>query len=158
MKLFNSMKRATRLWLGHGKHWFKIRCLQMLSKMLESLREIMSTKYVYIQYADDTMVMVHDLHSLLQLLKLLIKQFFKNISGLEINKHKTEAMWLGSWRNCIEKPFCFKWHQNSIKTLGVALLIIMTQYPVLNHHYFLQFSLLYRASMDSSFFSYLYKN
>ena len=31
-----------------------------------------------------------------------------NISGLEVNKHKTEAMWLGSWRNCNEKPFGFK--------------------------------------------------
>ena len=53
----------------------------------------------------------------LQLLKLLHN--FKNISGLEVNKHKTEAMWLGSWRNRTKKPFGFKWPHNSIYTLGV---------------------------------------
>ena len=45
------------------------------------------------QYADDTTVLVRDLDAVSQLLKLLHN--FKNISGLEVNKHKTEAMWLG---------------------------------------------------------------
>jgi len=58
------------------------------------------------QYADDTTVLVRNLDSVPQLLKLLNN--FKNISGLEINKHKTEAMWIGFWRNCNEKPFGFK--------------------------------------------------
>ena len=69
------------------------------------------------QYADDATVLVRDLDSFLQLMKLLNN--LKNISGLEVNKHKTEAMWLGSWRNCNEKPFGFKWPHNSIYTLGV---------------------------------------
>ena len=69
------------------------------------------------QYADDTTVLVRDLYSVSQLLKLL--NSFKNISGLEVNKQKTEAMWLGSWRNSTEKPFGFKWPQNSIYALGV---------------------------------------
>ena len=69
------------------------------------------------QYADDTTVLVRNLDSVPQLLKLLNN--FKNISGLEINKHKTEAMWLGSWRNCNEKPFVFKWPLNSVYALGV---------------------------------------
>ena len=60
---------------------------------------------------------MRNLDSVPQLLKLLNN--FKNISGLEINKHKTEAMWLGSWRNCNEKPFGFKWPLNSIYALGV---------------------------------------
>ena len=42
------------------------------------------------QYADDTTVLVRSLDSVPQLLKLLNN--FKNISGLEFNKHKTEAM------------------------------------------------------------------
>ena len=58
------------------------------------------------QCADNTTVLVHDLHAVSQLLKLLHN--FKNISGLEVNKHKTEAMWLGSWRNHSEKPSDFK--------------------------------------------------
>ena len=69
------------------------------------------------QYADYTTVLVRNLDSVLQLLYLL--NIFKNISDLEINKHRTEAMWLGSWRNCNEKPFCFKWPLNSIYALGV---------------------------------------
>ena len=69
------------------------------------------------QYADDTTVLVRDLDVVSQLLKLLHN--FKNISGLEVNKHKTEAMWLGSWRNRSEKPFGFKWPHNSIYALGV---------------------------------------
>ena len=62
------------------------------------------------QYADDTTVLVRDLDAVSQLLKLLHN--FKNISGLEVNKHKTEAMWLGSWRNQSEKPFGIKWPHN----------------------------------------------
>ena len=69
------------------------------------------------QYADDTTVFVRDLDSVSQLLKLL--SGFKDISGLEINKHKTEAMWLGSWRNCKETPFGFKWPLDPINALGV---------------------------------------
>ena len=69
------------------------------------------------QYADDTTVFVRDLDSVPQLIKLLSE--FKDISGLEINKHKTEAVWLGSWRNCKEKPFCFKWPLDPINALGV---------------------------------------
>ena len=55
------------------------------------------------QYADDTTVFLRDFESVSQLLKLLGD--FKSVSGLEINTHKTEAMWLGSWRNRKEKPF-----------------------------------------------------
>ena len=47
------------------------------------------------QYADDTTVLVRDLDSVIELLKHLDK--FKQISGLEINTNKTEALWLGCW-------------------------------------------------------------
>ena len=60
------------------------------------------------QYADDTTVLVRDLDTVSQLLKLLHN---KNISGLEVNKHTTEAMWLGSWRNLSEQLLGFKWPQ-----------------------------------------------
>ena len=69
------------------------------------------------QYADDTTVFVRDLESVSQLLKLL--NDFKCFSGLEINTHKTEAMWLGSWRNRKEKPFGFKWPHDSVHALGI---------------------------------------
>ena len=69
------------------------------------------------QYADDTTVSVRDLESVPHLMKLLVD--FKVVRGLEINKHKTEAMWLGYWRNRNDKPFGFKWLQDSVHAHGV---------------------------------------
>ena len=69
------------------------------------------------RYADDTTVLLKDLDSVLQLLKLFDQ--FKRISGLEINANKTEAMWLGSWRNRKDKPFGFKWPHEPVFTLDI---------------------------------------
>ena len=60
-----------------------------------------------LQYADDTTVFVRNTSSVEALLRLLDK--FKNCSGLEINTHKSEALWLGSWKDRCDKPFSFKW-------------------------------------------------
>ena len=54
---------------------------------------------------DDTTVLVNDLDSVLQLLKLL--DHFKRISGLEINASEIEAMGLCPWRNRKDEPFGF---------------------------------------------------
>ena len=62
------------------------------------------------QYADDTTVFVRDEESVEQLLRLLDE--FKLISGLEINTSKTEAMWLGCWRDETHTPFE---HANKLK-------------------------------------------
>ena len=51
------------------------------------------------------------------LIELLCK--FKHVSGLEVNTTKTEAMWLGAWRNRADTPYKFKWPQEPIRTLGV---------------------------------------
>ena len=69
------------------------------------------------QYADDTTVFVRDRESITQLLKLL--EEFKTNCGLEINTSKTEALWLGSWRNYGETPCNFKWPKESVQALGV---------------------------------------
>ena len=59
------------------------------------------------QYPDHTTVFVRDEESAEQLLRLLDE--FKLISGLEINTSKTEAMWLGRWRDETHTPSNFKW-------------------------------------------------
>ena len=69
------------------------------------------------QFADDTTVFLRNQDSVSNLLKLLRK--FKQASGLEINTTKTEAMWLGAWRNRTDTPFNFKWPQEPIRALGV---------------------------------------
>ena len=69
------------------------------------------------QFADDTTVFVSDQDSVVNLLNLLRK--FKHVAGLEINTTKTEAMWLGAWRNRTDTPYNFKWPQEPIRALGV---------------------------------------
>ena len=82
------------------------------------------------QYADDTTVLVRDLDSVTQLLKHLDK--FKQISGLEINTNKTEALWLGCWRSRKDKPFGFKWPQEPVCTLGIHFSYDLKQANTLN--------------------------
>ena len=69
------------------------------------------------QYADDTTCFLQNVESA----KLLISkiQAFSGMSGLEINKSKTEALWLGKWKDRKDKPLGFKWSENPILALGV---------------------------------------
>ena len=69
------------------------------------------------QYADDTTVFVRDLDSVVSLLTVLNE--FKVLSGLEINTTKTEAMWLGEWKDRTDEPFGFKWPKDPVNALGV---------------------------------------
>ncbi|KAL9974537.1 hypothetical protein ACROYT_G011583 [Oculina patagonica] len=68
-------------------------------------------------YADDTTLLLRDLDSVQELLETLEK--FKRCSGLELNKSKTEAMWLGSWTSRKDTPFGFRWPENSVYALGI---------------------------------------
>ena len=90
-----------------------------------SQKEIKITKH-----ADDTTVLVHDLDSVTQILKHLDK--FKQISGLEINTNKTEALWLGCWRSRKDKPFGFKWPQEPVYALGIHFSYDLKQANTLN--------------------------
>ena len=68
-------------------------------------------------YADDTTVFVRDLDSISHLLNILKK--FASISGLQINTSKTEALWLGLWKDRPDTPFNFNYPQDPICALGV---------------------------------------
>ena len=68
-------------------------------------------------YADDTTLFVKDLESVQELLEML--ENFRRCSGLELNKSKTEAMWLGSWAGRKDKPFSFRWPEVSAYALGI---------------------------------------
>ena len=69
------------------------------------------------QYADDTTCFLKDVKSTKALMDKL--EFFSRCSGLEINKSKTEAMWLGSMKECKQKPFGFKRPDEPVLALGV---------------------------------------
>ena len=68
-------------------------------------------------YADDTTAILKDYPSLLNLFGLV--SIYKNGTGAKLNITKTEAMWLGSWKNHSDQPLNFKWVQK-MKILGVT--------------------------------------
>ena len=44
---------------------------------------------------------------------------FQECSGLEINKSKTEGLWLGANRNNTTEPLGIAWPSNSVLALGI---------------------------------------
>ena len=64
------------------------------------------------QYTDD-------LKSATNLFHLLSN--FQECSGLEINKSKTEGLWLGAKRNNTTEPLGITWPSNSVLALGIHL-------------------------------------
>ena len=66
--------------------------------------------------ADDTTVFVEDENSLSKILEII--ELFHLFAGLKLNKTKTEAMWLGKWRNSTANPLGLKWVQE-VHSLGI---------------------------------------
>ena len=66
--------------------------------------------------------------TLLALLKILHRPviclknwiFFRLCSGLELNRSKTEALWLGSNKNRTDKPFGIRWPRDYVNALGIC--------------------------------------
>ena len=56
----------------------------------------------------------------------------KQISGLEINTNKTEALRLGWWRSRKDKPLGFKWPQEPVYALGIHFSYDLKQANTLN--------------------------
>ena len=74
-------------------------------------REIKITQYA------DTTVFLKSLESMSLLLELLEK--FERCSGLKINQTKSEAMWLGIWKDGEDTPFNLKWQKDSVFALRI---------------------------------------
>ena len=69
-----------------------------------------------IQFADDTNSILSDINSVQMFFDMLSK--FENCSGLKVKKEKTEAMWIGSFRERNSKPLGFSW-KKCMKILGI---------------------------------------
>lgn len=67
-------------------------------------------------YADDITLFLKDTDDMENVLKYIDE--FTIFSGLKINRNKSEAMWLGSWKNNTHKPLNFFWKEK-MKILGV---------------------------------------
>ena len=71
------------------------------------------------QYADDTETCVTDMTSLNELFTTLDK--YQKATNAKINKDKTEALWVGKWKNRQDKPLDLKWTNTNVKFLGIHI-------------------------------------
>ena len=71
------------------------------------------------QFADDTTLILKDTTSLRNAMKIV--NSFGVLSGLQLNKKKTKAMWIGSSSNNKTEPLEFKCPKDPIKFLGTYL-------------------------------------
>ena len=68
------------------------------------------------QYADDTTSFLKDFNSLVCLFDII--SIYEKGSGAKLNRSKTEAMWLGAWRDRPDEPLGLTWVRK-MKILGV---------------------------------------
>ena len=68
-------------------------------------------------YADDTTVILKDYFSLVNLFKVI--SLYEAGCGAKLNKSKTDAMWLGAWKNRTDEPLGLTWVRK-MKILGVT--------------------------------------
>ena len=73
------------------------------------------------QYADDITGFLKNLNSLRVLLNTI--SVYERGSGAKLNRSKSEAMWVGSWRDCFDQPFGLTWVKK-MKILGVFFGVI----------------------------------
>ena len=84
---------------------------ELLNLAIQANGDIRNEQITIALNADDTCTLfLKDLDSVQALLERLEK--FRKFSGLELNKLKTEAVWLGPWAEKIEKPFGFHWPED----------------------------------------------
>ena len=72
-----------------------------------------------LQFADDTSGILSDIKSAKAFLKTISR--FGEFSGLRLNKLKTEAAWIGSFRHRTDKPLGITWPDEPMRFLGVFL-------------------------------------
>ena len=71
------------------------------------------------QFADDTTIITSNMDSLKSHLQVI--DWFGTVSGLKLNKKKTNAMWLGAMKHSCSKILAFKCTKDPIKVLGSFL-------------------------------------
>ena len=75
-----------------------------------------------LQYADDSTIIVNDEKSIEESLMLI--ENFSNISGLTLNRNKTQAIWVGCWKFKKKQIHNIAWNiypDNKLKVLGLYL-------------------------------------
>ena len=95
---------------------------EVLGTEIRSNRKIQGYKYgdqkfKSSQYADDLQMCITNLDSLTEIFRVFIK--YELATNAKINKSKTEALWVGTWKNRTDSPFNLNWRSDFVKFLGV---------------------------------------
>ena len=124
---FFKLERGVRQGCPLSPYLF-ILCVEVLAEAVRKNNEIKGItvngrEIKNSQYADDTtLILDGSQKSFTTSLKTL--EFFSDVSGLRLNRKKTEAFWIGGKANTEEK-LCpeieLKWIRDKVKTLGVWL-------------------------------------
>jgi len=72
-----------------------------------------------LEYADDMSIAITSLESLEVVFDVLAR--YEKATNSKINIDKTEALWVGAWRNRTDKPKGLKWSSSVVKSLGVYI-------------------------------------
>ena len=99
-------------------------CVEVLANLIRRSDEVKGFllpgaqgKYTKVrQYADDTTTILKDFHSLVSLFDLIA--VYEKGSGAKLNRSKTEAMWLGAWKERQDQPLGLTWVRK-MKILGI---------------------------------------
>ena len=87
------------------------------------------------QYADDTTFILDGTRASLERSFVLLNIFAK-LSGLKVNYEKTEALWIGSFKNRTDKLAInqnIKWSIRKVKSLGVWFSISEEEAVLINY-------------------------
>ena len=82
-----------------------------------TMKNLQYLEHTLCQYADDTTAAVTDMTSMHELFHTLDK--YQKATNAKVNKDKTEALWVGKWKNRQDKPLDLKWINDSVKVLGI---------------------------------------
>ena len=99
-----------------------VMCAEVLSLEIKRNENIVGFKYNNQEYknsgyADDLSAIVTEKESINELFNTLDN--FGKATNAKINVEKTEAIWIGSWKNNLDRPKNLKWTNTMINNLGI---------------------------------------
>ena len=97
-------------------------CAEVLGIAIRSNKNIHGFKYgnnehKISQYADDMNAVVTTEPSIDELFTVLDK--YERATNAKLNRGKTEALWVGEWRERVDKPLGLRWTSDKVNFLGV---------------------------------------
>lgn len=97
---------------------------EVLAIEIRNNRRIKGFKYKNVefklqQYADDIMTVVVDLESIEVIFEVFRR--YELATNARLNKTKTEALWVGGWKNRTDTPYGLKWKRDYVNFTGVYI-------------------------------------